>query len=74
MLTIAKLRTYAKFDGDLDGWNGTADNDGAAGLTDAAWYLIDELLMNLATVTSGQAAVAVSLALSRIVCCRRLRW
>ena len=58
MLTIAKLRTYAKFGGDIDGWARTADTDDAAGLTDADWYLIDELLMNLATVTSGRASAA----------------
>ena len=58
MLTMAKLRTYAKFDGDIDGWARTADTDDAAGLTDADWYLIDELLMNLATVTSGRASAA----------------
>ena len=58
MLTIAKLTTYAKFNGDFDGWARTADNDDAAGLTDADWYLIDELLMNLATVTSGRASAA----------------
>jgi len=58
MLTIAKLTTYAKFNGDIDGWARTADNDDAAGLTDADWYLIDELLMNLATVASGRASAA----------------
>ncbi len=58
MLTIAKLRTYAKFNGDIDGWVRTADNHDAAALTDAEWYLIDELLTNLATVASGRASAA----------------
>ena len=58
MLTIAKLTTYAKFNGDIDGWARTADNDDAAGLTDADWYLIDALLINLATVTTGRASAA----------------
>jgi len=58
MLTIAKLRTYAKFGGDIDGWARTADNGDVTGLTDADGYLIDELLTNLATVTSGQASAA----------------
>jgi hypothetical protein len=58
MLTIAKLTTYAKFHGDIDGWARAADSDDAAGLTDADWYLIDELLMNLATVMSGRASAA----------------
>ena len=58
MLTIAKLTTYAKFNGDIDGWARAADSDDAARLTDADWYLIDELLMNLATVASGRASAA----------------
>jgi hypothetical protein len=58
MLTIAKLTTYAKFNGDIDGWARAADNHDAAALTDAEWYLIDELLMNLATVASGRASAA----------------
>ena len=60
MLTIAKLTTYAKFNGDIDGWARTADNDDAAGLTDAEWYLIDQLLTNLATVASGRASAALA--------------
>lgn len=58
MLTIAKLTTYAKFNGDIDGWARAADSDDAAGLIDADWYLIDELLTNLATVASGRASAA----------------
>ena len=58
MLTICKLTTYAKFNGDIDGWVRTADSDDAAALTDAEWYLIDELLTNLATVASGRASAA----------------
>ena len=58
MLTIAKLTTYAKFNGDIDGWARAADSDDAASLTDADWYLIDELLTNLATVASGRASAA----------------
>ena len=65
MLTIAKLRTYAKFDGDIDGWARTADNGDAAGLTDAEWYLIDQLLTNLATVTSGRASAAFAVDVER---------
>ena len=58
MLTIAKLTTYAKFNGDIDGWARGADSDDAACLTDADWYLIDELLTNLATVAGGRASAA----------------
>ena len=58
MLTIAKLTTYAKFNGDVDGWARAADSDDAAGLIDADWYLIDELVTNLATVASGRASAA----------------
>ena len=58
MLTIAKLTTYATFNGDIDGWARAAASDDAARLTDADWYLIDELLTNLATVASGRASAA----------------
>ena len=58
MLTIAKLTTYAKFSGDIDSWARAADSDDDAGITDADWYLIDELLTNLATVASGRASAA----------------
>ena len=65
MLTVAKLMTYAKFNGDIDGWVRAADSDDAANLTDADWYLIDELLMNLATVASGRASAAFAAGVER---------
>ena len=58
MLTIAKLTTYAKFNGDIDGWARAADSDDAARLTGSDWYLIDELLTNLATVASERDSAA----------------
>ena len=58
MLTIAKLTTYAKFNGDIDGWARGADSDDAARLTGSDWYLIDELLTNLATVASERDSAA----------------
>lgn len=68
MLTIAKLTTHAKFDGDIDGWARAADSDDAARLTDADWYLIAELLTNLATVASGRASAAFAADVERRLC------
>jgi hypothetical protein len=69
MLTIAKLTTYAKFNGDIDGWARAADRDDAAGPTDAEWYLIDELLMNL--VRSRAAGLPQPLRPTSSSACRR---
>jgi hypothetical protein len=56
MLTVEKLRTYAEFHGDLDGWvRATAGRD-RSGMTDADWYLIDELLLGLTAVHAGPAS------------------
>lgn len=60
MLTVAKIDTYARFDGDLDAWTRSrATATGAApDMVDADWYLIDELLLDLAIVAAGRASAA----------------
>lgn len=60
MLTIEKLRIYEQFDGDIDGWVRTSSGQATAGMTDADWYLIDELLLGLAVVNAGVASPAYS--------------
>ena len=56
MLTIDKLRIYERFDGDIDGWARASRGQATTGMTDEDWYLIDELLMGLATVKTGVAS------------------
>ena len=56
MLTVDKLRIYEQFDGDIDGWARASRGQATTGMTDEDWYLIDELLMGLATVKTGVAS------------------
>jgi hypothetical protein len=56
MLTVDKLRIYEQFDGDIDGWARASGGQATACMTDEDWYLIDELLMGLATVKTGAAS------------------
>ena len=56
MLTVDKLRIYEQFDGDIDGWARASRGQATTGMTNEDWFLIDELLMNLATVKTGLAS------------------
>jgi hypothetical protein len=56
MLTVDKLRIYEQFDGDIDGWARASRGQATTCMTDEDWYLIDELLMGLATVKTGAAS------------------
>jgi hypothetical protein len=58
MLTLDKLRIYEQFDGDIDGWARATSGQTSTGMTDEDWYLIDELLMGLATVKTGLASAS----------------
>ena len=60
MITVEKLRTYAEFNGDVDGWVRASLGQGGSFMTDADWYLIDELLMGLAIVATGLASPSFS--------------
>ncbi|MBP6095781.1 MAG: hypothetical protein KBF58_07760 [Methyloversatilis sp.] len=55
MLTLDKLKAYGVFGGDIDGHARSTGKDKPV-ITDADWYLIDELLMALDTVASGMAS------------------
>lgn len=56
MITLEKLRTYQEFNGDIDGWARTSQGRVKSSMTDADWYLIDELLMGLTTIGTGTAS------------------
>jgi hypothetical protein len=56
MITLEKLRTYQEFNGDIDGWARASNGKVKSLMTDADWFLIDELLMGLAIVGTGLAS------------------
>jgi hypothetical protein len=56
MITLDKLRTYQEFNGDIDGWTRASKGRVNSFMTDADWYLIDELLMGLSTIGTGLAS------------------
>ncbi|HYE36449.1 hypothetical protein [Methylocaldum sp.] len=56
MLTLEKLKIYQQFNGDIDGWARSARPHDSSGMTDADWYLIDELLGSLHIIASGSAS------------------
>ncbi len=63
MLTLAKLQTYERFGGDLDGYvrmRGHGDVD-PSGITEADWTMIDRLRQALHLVASGRAAASFRL-------------
>ena len=53
VLTLAKLRIYQAYGGDLDAW-ARRGHDGS--MTDEDWHLIERLRQDLYLVGSGQAA------------------
>jgi len=56
MITLEKLSTYQEFNGDIDGWARASKGKVKSFMTDADWYLIDELLMGLTTAGTGFAS------------------
>lgn len=56
MITPEKLQTYEALGGDSDGWARLSKRRDPAGMTDADWHLIDELLLGLTEVVSGLAS------------------
>ena len=60
MITLDKLRTYEAFNGDMDGWVRASKGTGRSLMTDADWYLIDELGMGLATVENCRVSPSFS--------------
>ena len=56
MLTIAKLATYAEFNGDIDGWTRSPAGHGGAGVTASDWHLMDELLLKRTVIATARAS------------------
>lgn len=56
MLTSAKIQTYERFCGDIDGYARARRGGDTSGITDDDWWLIDRLRQALYLIASGQAA------------------
>jgi hypothetical protein len=56
MITLEKLRVYQEFDGDIDGWARASKGRAAPCMSDADWYLINELLTGLTIIETGLAS------------------
>ena len=59
-LTFSKLKTYQKFDGDIDGFSRACHGIDSSGISDDDWRTIDELRQALFLVLSGQASADFS--------------
>lgn len=56
MITLAKIQTYQRFSGDLDGWARTTGGRDASAISEADWREIDDLRQALALVVSGRTS------------------
>ncbi len=55
MLTLAKIRTYEKFHGDIDGYARARAGGDTSGITEDDWTLIDRLRQAIYLVATGRA-------------------
>ena len=56
MLTLAKIQTYEKFDGDMDGYSRARGGGDTSGITDVDWRMIERLSQAIYLVESRLAA------------------
>ena len=56
MLTLAKIQTYERFRGDIDGYSRARGGGDTSGITDDDWSLIGRLRQAIYLVASRQAA------------------
>jgi hypothetical protein len=55
MLTLAKIRVYRKYGGDIDGFARAKNQNDYSVITDDEWFLIDSLVQKLFLVRNGKA-------------------
>ncbi len=55
MLTLAKIQTYERFSGDIDGFSRTRGRGDTSGITGEEWSLIDRLRQAIYLAASGKA-------------------
>jgi hypothetical protein len=58
MLTLAKIQTYDRFDGDMDGYSRARGGGDTSGITDADWRTIERLLQAVYLIEARLAAEA----------------
>lgn len=58
MLTLAKVRVYRKYGGDIDGLARAKDPDDCSLITDEEWFLIESLVQKIYLVKHGKASPA----------------
>jgi len=58
MLTVAKVRVYRKYRGDMDGLARTKKLDDSSLITNEEWFLIDSLVQKFFLIKSGKASQA----------------
>jgi hypothetical protein len=56
MLTLAKIQSYERFRGDVDGYARSRGRGDTSGITDKDWSLIDRLRQAIYLCASRQAA------------------
>ena len=56
MLTHAKIQTYERFDGDIDGFSRARGGEDTSGITDTDWRLIERLSQAVFLAESRLAA------------------
>jgi hypothetical protein len=56
MLTLAKIRVYRKYGGDIDGFARAKNQNDYTVITDDEWFLIDSLVQKLFLVKNGKAS------------------
>ena len=56
MLTLAKIRVYRKYGGDIDGLARANNPDDCSLVTDEEWFLIDSLVQKLFLIKNGKAS------------------
>ena len=56
MLTLAKIRVYRKYGGDIDGYARAKNPHDCPLVTDEEWFLIDSLVQKLMLVKNGKTS------------------
>ena len=56
MITLAKIETFGKFNGDIDGYSRSRGLGDTSGITDKDWWDIDRLCQAIFLIESGKAA------------------
>ena len=59
MITLEQLKIYNRYDGDMDMWTRTGKSSEKKLMTSDDWYLIDNLIQDIAIAKNGPASEKV---------------